>query len=66
MNNEATRAQLRRVPLAGALTVALRGAGVLSGFAPISGVRPRYRACLRVDSPTDTEWETTPRRGELP
>ncbi|MDU6927669.1 MAG: Ig-like domain-containing protein, partial [Dermabacter sp.] len=34
MNNEATRAQLRRVPLAGALTVALLGAGALSVFAP--------------------------------
>ena len=34
MNNEATRAQLRRVPLAGALTVALLGAGALSIFAP--------------------------------
>lgn len=34
MNNEATRAQLRRVPLAGALAVALLGAGALSVFAP--------------------------------
>ena len=34
MNNEATRAQLRRVPLAGVLTVALLGVGALSVFAP--------------------------------
>ena len=59
MNNEATRAQLRRVPLAGTLTVALLGAGALSVFAPTAPAASAVEVNNVVTSVTMTN-ESTP------